>query len=274
VLPARDYERMLDLAVSIMDYRNADTAWSLVADELMQSLRGITCTFSHSHHFVDGVIQFDHVEVWTPWYCGVLAGDAPEWERARAHPLVQHYGRTRERAPLTVSDLIDGKAWRATETYDALRRTSGATRHISLPLHDLDGVNRGFVLGRSGTDFTDRERAYVQRLQPLLGRVDAHLRHLRRWQDAPAPPEDCGDKVSRAAALHVTARELTVLALLADGLTAATIGRRLRISPRTVHRHLDSLYRKLGTADRLNTVLHAQRLGLLPSTDSTVSSPR
>jgi DNA-binding CsgD family transcriptional regulator len=265
VLTARDYERMLDLAVSIMDCRNADTSWSLVADELVQSLRGTTCVFSRSHHFVGGEIRFDHVEVWTPWYSGVLSRDAPEWERMDSHPLVQHYARTQDRIPLTVSDLLDGKAWRATETYDVLRRTSGATRHISLPLHDLDNANRGFVLGRSGNDFTDRERAYVRRLQPLLGRVDAHLRHLQHWRDILVVPDDGDDKEQRAAALHITARELTVLTLLADGLTAQTIGRRLHISPRTVHRHLDNLYRKLGTSDRLNTVLRAQWLGLLPS---------
>ncbi|HWO63807.1 MAG TPA: LuxR C-terminal-related transcriptional regulator [Umezawaea sp.] len=63
---------------------------------------------------------------------------------------------------------------------------------------------------------------------------------------------------------RLTQREFTVLAVLAEGLTADAIARRLDISPRTVHRHLQHLYRKLGTADRLATVLHAKSLGLLP----------
>ncbi|WNV88525.1 LuxR C-terminal-related transcriptional regulator [Umezawaea sp. Da 62-37] len=63
---------------------------------------------------------------------------------------------------------------------------------------------------------------------------------------------------------RLTQRELTVLHLLAEGLTADSIARRLDISPRTVHRHLQHLYRKLGTTDRLATVLHAKSLGLLP----------
>ncbi|WP_367658021.1 response regulator transcription factor [Streptomyces sp. TG1A-8] len=53
--------------------------------------------------------------------------------------------------------------------------------------------------------------------------------------------------------------------LLADALTADSIGRRLGISTRTVHKHVENLYRKLGTRDRVGTVLRAQRLGLLPS---------
>jgi len=45
---------------------------------------------------------------------------------------------------------------------------------------------------------------------------------------------------------------------------AAAIARRLAISPRTVTKHLENLYRKLGTCDRLTTVLTAQRLNLVP----------
>jgi DNA-binding CsgD family transcriptional regulator len=41
-------------------------------------------------------------------------------------------------------------------------------------------------------------------------------------------------------------REAEVLALVARGLTNARIGKELYISPRTVNRHLGSIYRKLG----------------------------
>lgn len=62
---------------------------------------------------------------------------------------------------------------------------------------------------------------------------------------------------------RLTGREAAVLDLLARGLTAAAIGRRLGISTRTVHRHQGHLYRKLGVSDRLVAVLRAQALGLL-----------
>jgi DNA-binding NarL/FixJ family response regulator len=73
----------------------------------------------------------------------------------------------------------------------------------------------------------------------------------------PSGPED-------PARVHrLTRRELDVLALLAESLTAAAIARRLGISVGTVHKHLAALYRKLGTADRLATVLRARSLGLV-----------
>jgi DNA-binding CsgD family transcriptional regulator len=259
-LASRDYERLLDLTVAVMDSRNVDSAWSLVADELIRSLHGVTCVLSRSHRFLRGTIVLDEVEVWTPWYRGVLPLDAPEHGRMTTHPLVRHYAETGDDRPLTVSDLLDDRTWQSTEAFGLLRQTSGATRHIALPLHDLSGANRGFVLGRAGMDFTDRERAFVRRLQPLLRRLDGHVRQLKRWQD-----KAMADGADRAAELRLTNREITVLSLLAAGLTAGGIASRLGASPRTVHKHLENIYRKLGTSDRLTTVLRAQRFGLLPS---------
>ncbi len=68
----------------------------------------------------------------------------------------------------------------------------------------------------------------------------------------------------------LTDRERKVLVVLAEGLTADAIARRMDISPRTVHRHLQHVYRKLGTTDRLSTVLRAQSLGLLTETPAAV----
>jgi DNA-binding NarL/FixJ family response regulator len=67
----------------------------------------------------------------------------------------------------------------------------------------------------------------------------------------------------------VTGRERAVLTLLVGGLTANAIAHRLGTSPRTVHKHLENLYRKLGASDRLTAVLRAQRLGLLPGAGET-----
>lgn len=66
----------------------------------------------------------------------------------------------------------------------------------------------------------------------------------------------------------LTAPEVAVMALMADGLTARAAGRRLGRSPRTVEKHLQRIYAKLGVNDRVSAVLHAQCLGVLahPST--------
>ena len=64
---------------------------------------------------------------------------------------------------------------------------------------------------------------------------------------------------------RMTERELQVLELLAQGLLATSIASRLRLSPRTVHKHLGNIYRKLGVHDRLVAVSIARLQGLLDS---------
>jgi DNA-binding CsgD family transcriptional regulator len=54
-----------------------------------------------------------------------------------------------------------------------------------------------------------------------------------------------------------------VLAALGTGRTAYAIAVLLGCSGRTVHRHLQSIYRKLGTHDRRVTVARARDLGLI-----------
>ena len=73
------------------------------------------------------------------------------------------------------------------------------------------------------------------------------------------PPAACHN--GRAASL--TGRELAVIQLLAEGLTAVATSHRLASSPRTVHKHLEHIYRKLEVADRLTAVRTAELQGLI-----------
>ncbi|MGH2968270.1 MAG: response regulator transcription factor [Solirubrobacteraceae bacterium] len=53
-----------------------------------------------------------------------------------------------------------------------------------------------------------------------------------------------------ATATGLTPRECQVLMGLARGATPGEIAHELRISPRTVHKHLEHVYRKLGVTHR------------------------
>jgi DNA-binding CsgD family transcriptional regulator len=61
----------------------------------------------------------------------------------------------------------------------------------------------------------------------------------------------------------LTARELEVLALAADGLTGRRIAERLQISPSTVKTHFEHIFHRLGVRDRTSAVAHAIRGGLI-----------
>jgi two-component system, NarL family, nitrate/nitrite response regulator NarL len=61
----------------------------------------------------------------------------------------------------------------------------------------------------------------------------------------------------------LSSREREVLAMIAEGLSAPDIGKRLHLSAATVKGHLHSLYEKLGVSERAAAVAEAMRRGLL-----------
>jgi DNA-binding NarL/FixJ family response regulator len=71
-------------------------------------------------------------------------------------------------------------------------------------------------------------------------------------EPAPAVAEGVGRKSSRPQyPAGLTAREVEVLALVAQGMTDGEVAERLVLSPRTVHAHLTSIYNKLGVSSRV-----------------------
>lgn len=62
----------------------------------------------------------------------------------------------------------------------------------------------------------------------------------------------------------LTAREQEIVRLLGEGLSNDEIGDRLVVETSTVKSHLTRVMTKLGTRDRLQTVIWAYRSGLLP----------
>jgi LuxR family maltose regulon positive regulatory protein len=76
--------------------------------------------------------------------------------------------------------------------------------------------------------------------------------------------EDAGAAAAPPAAIdELSARELEVLQMLPTALSEAEIGQELFISYHTVHSHVRTIYRKLGTSSRAQTVERARAIGLL-----------
>ena len=80
-----------------------------------------------------------------------------------------------------------------------------------------------------------------------------------RFHAAEARPQAAAPVASE----ELTRRELAMLQDLARGLSAESIARRHAISPRTVRKHLQHVYAKLGAHDRLLAVDRARAQGLL-----------
>ena len=74
---------------------------------------------------------------------------------------------------------------------------------------------------------------------------------------------DGREPAAAGAAGDLSAREIEVLRLVADGLSDGEIAERLVLSEHTVHRHVANIRAKLRQPSRAAAVAHAARLGLI-----------
>lgn len=188
------------------------------------------------------------------------AGGRPGDEVARQllavageHPVVRSYRADRSRGtpvPRRLSDVASRAELLRSPAYVDLMRPGGAEHQVTILTARTGGAARVWTVNRAGDDFTDRELASACAVQPVLVLLD-------RIAVPPAPAD--------GAAAGLTAREVQVLARVAEGLTADAVARLLGISGRTVHKHLGNAYQKLGRHDRLLAVDRARELGVLPA---------
>jgi LuxR family maltose regulon positive regulatory protein len=98
---------------------------------------------------------------------------------------------------------------------------------------------------------------YVEKVLAALGEPAAPTpTALQAGVAAPAPREE-------APAEMLTNREIDVLILLSQRLSDKEIAERLVLSPVTIKKHEQRIYRKLGVDNRRAAVAQARRLGLI-----------
>ncbi|MFF4155945.1 response regulator transcription factor [Streptomyces sp. NPDC001678] len=281
-LHARDYEHMLDLVMAVLEHDDPDSLWHLMAGRLQEALGCDTVIFAG----IRLAERTGYAQGWAPDSMGPDVSDVIRRRVEQRHPLIA-YMEAAGAGPVSITQICDN--WRNSSWYSEARRDYGTTHQLGIPLLGFPGEMRAVSLGRRG-DFTAHELAFTARVQPLLLRADRHVRELDRLRRAvadavpgavppspPGPGPGPGSGAGSGSGLVIapaggpspprhdlTPRELTVLGLLAEGLTAAGIGRRLTISPHTVNRHLEKVYRKLGTNNRVSAVLAAKRAGIVP----------
>jgi DNA-binding CsgD family transcriptional regulator len=159
-----------------------------------------------------------------------------------------------------------GEDQAASELVEHVRRTrdsivvGAGLRHCQQLLIAMAAMRDGWGdpaawLRESEAFFAERgcERT-ARRCRILIGEAGAPVPR-RRSSGTAVPPA--------LRALGVTSRELDVLALVADGCTTREIAERLYVSPKTVERHLSSLFDRTGLRNRtaLAGLAHDHGLG-------------
>ncbi len=235
------------------------TRWpdELVCRQLVRTFDAPGAVF----HFQIGDAPLDGRQ-WPPEHFAPYFEEAVHFslhEAHRRHPLMRYYDATGMNTCLQVDEVPSGIAdHRVLRDWRALgRRWGGVSEQVSLPVRSTPGEKRWFIVGRSDR-YTAQDMVALRRLWRLLTGLDRQIDAFGRWS------ADAGRTAPDAvAAAGLTPRELVVLDLLSRSLTAIAIGRRLAIAERTVQKHLQRIYRKLGAGDRLDAVRRAEYLGLV-----------
>lgn len=160
------------------------------------------------------------------------------------HPLLRYVIETGDLSARTISDLLDVDAFHRTQLYLEVYRSLGVEDQLAAAVEVDDSRIVAVALNRGACTFTDDDRVMLDLLRPHL--VAAHERATRR--------ERFVLDAHRAEELGLTAREAQVIGLVGRGLANQAIGERLGISARTVHKHLQNLYSKLGVNTRAAAV--------------------
>jgi two-component system nitrate/nitrite response regulator NarL len=179
-----------------------------------------------------------------------------------------------------------GEAADGHEALEQIERLRPSVAVLDIRMPGLDGTQVLDALHRDGGDtsvlflsaFTEPELAYKTVAAGAKGYLSKEssrqevcdaIATIAGGGTAFAPEVQAGlaaeiqERERTGGAPQLTDREREVLHLIADGLSAPEIGKRIHLSTTTVKSHLHSLYEKLGVSDRAAAVAEGMRRGLL-----------
>jgi DNA-binding NarL/FixJ family response regulator len=139
--------------------------------------------------------------------------------------------------------------------YNEYYRRIGIDHAIAVPLFVDKGLLVSFVLNRRGRDFSDRECALLDLVRGPLSALYRQAQLVTQQRRG-------------FAGLPITRREAEVLTWLASGKTDREIAQIVGANMRTVQKHLQHIYEKLGVETRTAAVMRAMEMKLrLPSAE-------
>jgi DNA-binding CsgD family transcriptional regulator len=177
------------------------------------------------------------------------------------HPLVLHHGLGGGRATHRMSDALSRRDFHRTPLYAEYYRRIGLEYVVAVPLF-MDGRTLvSIVLNRRGLDFSERDRERLDLLRPHLAFLYRQACVAAAVSSSAALATTKGVSLAPVQAdplpADLTLRESEVMRWLSCGKTDAEIAALLSISPRTVQKHLEHIYVKLGVETRTAAVMRA-----------------
>jgi DNA-binding CsgD family transcriptional regulator/GAF domain-containing protein len=191
------------------------------------------------------------------------------------HPLITYHERTRDGTALRIADFMSQRELRATALYQDFYRHVGVDQQLAFTLPSAPSVVIGIAMSRLGVPFSERDKSLANLMRPHFARAFANAQTFTRLSEAAAAiGSDVPDLIGRLEARPgaddiapvlgkrpeplgaslLTDRQTQIVALVAEGLTDKEIAGQLGTSVRTVQKHLQHVYRRLGATTRAGAV--------------------
>jgi DNA-binding CsgD family transcriptional regulator len=180
---------------------------------------------------------------------------------ADENPLVERYRRTGDGGAYRFSDVVTAAELHATSLYREFYARIGLEHQIALVLpHDHNRI-LAIALSRRDHDFSDSERDLLDAARPVLiqayrnaieyTRLTEQLAHRSHDRRLPLAEPALAEAF---AARTITRRQAEVLSWVATGRSNRAVAELLGLSARTVHKHLEACFQKLGVHSREDAV--------------------
>jgi DNA-binding CsgD family transcriptional regulator len=155
------------------------------------------------------------------------------------HPCYAPQAHLGVALPLKISDFMTRRELHRLGLYQEVYKHLHTEFQMVMSLKPSSTDMVALVLSSSRKDYTERDRVVLALLQPAIQRAYATLRRRRQHTS-------------------LSTREAEVLAWVAEAKTNKEVALILGISSRTVQKHLESIFAKLGVETRTAAALWAQ----------------
>lgn len=264
--PRTHLPRVLALVVlALIRARRGDPDYWPLLDEAL-ALAEPTGEIQHIAPVAAARAEVAWLEGQPPIVLAATAATLAEAVRRKASWVIGELACWRWRASAEVDTPLDGAA----EPY-ALE--IGGQWEAAARFWERRGCPYEAALARAGADDEGVLREALSTLQRLGAQATVRVvaRRLRALGVHGLPRGPRARTLSNDA--HLTARELEVLVLIAQGLRNADIATRLYLSPKTVEHHISAILAKLRVSSRAEMIAYALAHGLVP-TGAVQTTPR
>lgn len=226
-------------------------------DRVITVLSGLISAGSCSYNHLDGnralAYEIKPIEV-------VAFPDAYELfeHHLPEHPVLSYVAATGDGGACRVSDIMSDRQFRSLGLYREFYRHAEVDYQLTFMAPHPCGGEIAVVLNRKGRDFSGDERDLLQLLRPHVAQAAATAALLSR-----PVPDSFGETGDRRL---LTPRQKRILQLVGDGYSDRDVGRALGISTRTVHAHLQHIYRALDVTSRTEALARLRELALSHAT--------